>query len=237
MIKNHLALLLMIITPYFLHAQPGDLLRNTIQVTAEGKYEAEPDTALLEFSISMQQKTYKEANEAAVNATKKIAALLKKYKLDPKQAEFSLFQTQPVYDYENPKRPIIGYRVNSQVSIKFNDFSKLSYILPDLMKTNITDNQSVNYILENTEQAKRKAIQNAYQRARSMAESLAQADNKTVDEMIYASIDTFENKPLFRTMMAKGTSSAQESSHELFGAQKIAITAQIKAIFDVHSLK
>ncbi len=214
----------------------ASMLRNTIQVTAEGKYEAEPDTALLEFTISVQEQTYKEAHERAYRSTQQIAELLKKYNLDPKQAEFSLFQTQPVYDYNNPKRPLVGYRVHSSVSIKFTDFSKLSFILPDLMKTNIADNQSLLYILENTDAAKKKAIEDGYKRARFLAHALAQSEHKTIDEMIYASIDTFENRPQFRSIMTKEKSAtAMESPNEIFGAQKITITAQINAIFEMRA--
>lgn len=213
-------------------------LRNTIQVTAEGSYEADPDTALLEFTISAQQRNYKEAYEQALRATQNIEALLKKYELDPKKAEFSLFQVQPIYDYENPKRPLVGYRVHSNVSIKISDFKKLSLILPDLADNNITDNQSLHYILENNDDAKKKAIEDGYKRARLLAEALANSANKTIDEMIYASIDTSntdENRPLFK--MARGAAGAAlQSPSETFGMQKITITAQIHAIFEVRPM-
>jgi uncharacterized protein YggE len=62
-----------------------------------------------------------------------------------------------------------------------------------LADADITDTNSVNYTLDNTEEAKSKAVQDAYQRVRRSAEALASASGRTLGELSSATIDIQEN--------------------------------------------
>jgi uncharacterized protein YggE len=94
---------------------------NTVWVGADGKYEAEPDTVLVQFSISAQEEKQQDANEKASRAADHVRQLLRSNGLDPKEAQVGQFSVQPVYDYRNPKRKLVGYRVDTNISIKLKD--------------------------------------------------------------------------------------------------------------------
>src|SRR5882724_3709005 len=60
---------------------------NTVYVGADGKYEAQPDTALLQFNISAQEDSSKSAYERASKNAEQIRQILRANGVDPKSAE------------------------------------------------------------------------------------------------------------------------------------------------------
>ena len=140
---------------------------NTVFVGADGKFEANPDTALLQFNISAQEDTSRAAYDRASKSAEQIRQILRANGIEPKAAEIGYFSLQPVYDYKTPKRKLVAYRVNANVSLKLKDFSKISLILQQLADADITENQSIQYTLEDMDAAKTKAVEDAYRRARS----------------------------------------------------------------------
>ena len=116
---------------------------NTIWVGADGKYEAQPDTALVQFSISAQQDKLQDANQKASRAADQVRQLLRANGLDPKDAQVGQFSVQPVYDYKTAKRKLVGYRVDTNISIKLKDLAKVGPITQGLADMeDITGDQS-----------------------------------------------------------------------------------------------
>lgn len=210
---------------------------NTVYVGADGKYESAPDTALVQFNISAQEDTAKAAYDRAARASEQVRQILRSNGIEPQAAEIGFFSLQPVYDYRNPKRKLMGYRVNSSVSLKLKDFSKIAPIAQQLSEIDITDNQSVSYTLENIDSAKQKAVQDAYERARASAETVARAGNRSLTELLYASVDTFEQVRVlnagFAAPMAMRAMASQEAPAPTaeFSPQKIVVTAHVNAMF------
>jgi uncharacterized protein YggE len=206
---------------------------NTISVGADGRYEADPDTALIQFGISAQEETSKAAYDHASRSAQQVRQLLRDNGIDPKSAEIGYFSLQPVYDYRNPKRKLVGYRVNTSVTLKLHDFSKIGAIVQGLGDLDVTDNQSISYILDNMDQAKTRAAQDAVRRARSEATAVAETAGRTLGELIYASVDTFEMPrpvPMRMAMAEKAPGALPEPTAE-FSAQKITVTAHVNTTF------
>jgi uncharacterized protein YggE len=175
-----------------LAAQP-----NTIFVGADGKFEANPDTALLQFHISAQEETSRAAYDRASKAAEQVRQILRANGIEPKAAEIGFFSLQPVYDWKTPKSKLVGYRVNTNVSLKLKDFSKIASIVQQLADTDVTENQSVSYTLEDMDAAKTRAVEDAYRRARESAAAVARAGGRSLGELSYASVDTVENVRIF----------------------------------------
>ena len=96
---------------------------NTIYVSAEGRFEAPPDTADLQFNISAQESSAKSAYERGARSAEQVRQLLRNAGIDPAEAQFGFFALTPVYDYRSGKRKIVAYRANSSVRLKLKDFS------------------------------------------------------------------------------------------------------------------
>jgi len=206
---------------------------NSLYVGADGKYESAPDTALFQFNISVQEESAQKAYQRASQAAEQVRQLLKSNQIEPQSAEIGFFSLQPVYDYRNPKRKLVGYQVNTSVSVKLKDFAKVGPIVSQLSDLDVTQNQTLSYILENPEAAKAHAVEDAYHKAREEALSLARASGRALGELSYASVDvqpTGMPVPMMaaRAMHAEAAVSAPTAE---FTPQKITVTAHVNVLF------
>src|SRR5947209_7754671 len=85
---------------------------NSVFVGADGKFEANPDTALLQFNISAQDDTARGAYDRASKSSEQIRQILRSNGIEPKAAELGYCSLQPEYEYKNPKSKQYAYRVN-----------------------------------------------------------------------------------------------------------------------------
>jgi uncharacterized protein YggE len=209
---------------------------NTVYVGADGKFEASPDTALIQFEISAQEEDSKAAYDRASKAAEQIRRILRSNGIEPKAAEIGYYAVQPVYDYRSAKQKVVGYRVNANVSLKLKDFSKVAPIIQQLSDSDVA-NQSVSYTLEDVDVAKTRAVEDAYRRARELASALARAGGRTVGQLSYASVDTFENvRPVplrARPMAAMNMGAQQPAPTEEFSPQNSTVTAHVNAVFEL----
>jgi uncharacterized protein YggE len=209
---------------------------NTVWVGADGKYEAEPDTAVVQFNISAQEDNLQAANARATKAAEQVRQLLRTNGIEPKQAQVGMFSVQPVYDYKNPKRKLVGYRVETSITIKVKDFTKVGPITQGLADMDITGNQSLNYILEDMDAAKIKAVEDALHRAHEEAGAVAHSSGRSLGELSYASVDTYEQprpRPMMASPMAMRSADAVPAPTEEFGAQKVTVTAHVNAMYNL----
>jgi uncharacterized protein YggE len=210
-------------------------LPNTVFVGADGKFETAPDTALIQFNISAQADTAKEAYDQASKEADATRQVLRANGIDSKSAEIGFFSLNPVYDWKNPKRKIIAYQVATSVSLKLKDFSKIAPVTQQLADASVSESQSLSYTLDSTDEAKAKAVADAYRRARASAQSLATASGRTLGELSYASVDTSENirvfAPMQRRPMAMAMAGATPAPTEEFTPQNVTVTAHVNAMF------
>jgi len=210
-------------------------LPNTVFVGADGKFETAPDTALIQFNISAQADTSKEAYDQASKEADATRQVLRSNGIDPKSAEIGFFSLNPIYDWKNPKRKIVAYQVTTSVTLKLKDFSKIAPVTQQLADASVSESQSLSYTLDSTEEAKAKAVADAYRRARASAQSLATASGRTLGELSYASVDTFENirmvPPLQRRAMPMAMAPAAPAPTEEFTPQNVTVTAHVNAMF------
>jgi uncharacterized protein YggE len=210
---------------------------NTVFVGADGKFETAPDTAVIQFNISAQADTAKEAYDQAAKQAETTRQVLRANGIDPKAAEVGFFSLNPQYDWKNPKHKVIGYQVSASVTIKLKEFSKIGPITQQLADASISDSQSLSYTLDSTESAKSKAVADAYSRAHASAQSLAAASGRTLGELSYASVDISENvrivAPMPRRAMPMATAAAAPAPTEEFSPQNVTVTAHVNAMFEL----
>lgn len=226
----------LLVLSILVHAQAPAVtaLPNTIYVGADGKFETAPDTAVIQFNISTQADTAKEAYDLASKQAEATRQVLRANGIDPKSAEIGFFSVSPQYNWKDPKRRIVGYQVTTSVNLKLKDFSKIGPITEQLADASVGDSQTLSYTLESTEEAKGKAVADAYHRARTSAQALANASGRTLGELSYASVDTFEN---IRVMApaphakAMGAMAATPVPMEEFKPQNVTVTAHVNAMF------
>src|SRR6266404_5212638 len=207
---------------------------NTVFVGADGKFETAPDTALIQFNISAQADSAKYAYDQAAKQAEATRQVLRANGIDPKSAEIGFFSLNPQYDWKNPKHRVIGYQVTTSVSLKLKDFSKIGPVTQQLAEASVSESQSLSYTLDLPDEAKSKAVADAYRRARASAQSLAAASGRTLGELSYASVDTFENIRVMAPMQRRGPMAMAAQSPaptEEFSPQNVTVTAHVNAMF------
>ncbi len=233
---SYLACALLIFSATTLAQNPTvNAMPNTVFVGADGKFETTPDTALIQFNISAQSDNAKDAYDQAAKQAEATRQILRTNGIDPKSAEIGFLAVNPQYDWKNPKHKVIGYQVTTSVSLKLNDFGKIGPITQQLADASVSDSQSLSYTLDATEDAKTKAVADAYRRARASAQSLAAASGRTLGELSYASVDTFENvrvvAPMQRRAMPMAMATQGPAPTEEFSPQNVTVSAHVNAMF------
>jgi len=229
---KRIALALLICSAIFAVAQQQPIL-NSVAAGADGKYEAAPDTAVIQFNIAAQENTSQAAYDRASKAAEQVRQLMRDNSIDPASAQIGGYSISPVFDYKSPKRKLIGYTVNTGVTLKLKDFSKIGPIVQQLTDLDLTDSQSISYTLDYMEAAKAKAVADAYHKARATAEVIASASNRTLSDLLQASVDSFEPGPRPMMTFAKlnAAPNAAPAPTEQFTPQTITVTAHVNAIF------
>ena len=208
---------------------------NTLYVGADGKFESAPDTAVLQFDVSVQAESSQAAYQQASKDVEEVRQVFHANGVEPRAATIGFFSVQPTYEWKNGRQKPTGYRVTTDVTLKLKDFSKIGPIAGQLADANVSERQTLNYTLENIDQAKDKAVEDAYRRAHDSAEALARAAGRTVGELSYASIDISENQRIFAPHM-RAMAAAQNvtpAPTEEFTPQNVTITAHVNAVFNL----
>lgn len=209
---------------------------NTLYTGADGKFEAPPDTALVQFNISSQADNAKAAYDQAAKQAEQTRQIMRDNGIDPKTAQIGSYSIEPMYDWKTAKRKLVGYLVSTGVTLKLKDFGKIGPITQQLADAAVSESQSISYTLDNMDEAKSKAVEDAYRRARAAADSLAKAAGRSVGELSYASVDTFENvRPVgIMTRTAMFTKAeATGAPTEQFTPQTVNVTAHVNALFSL----
>ncbi|MGD1078874.1 MAG: SIMPL domain-containing protein [Candidatus Sulfotelmatobacter sp.] len=208
---------------------------NSVYVGAEGKFESAPDTAQIQFNVSVQDETSQAAFLRASKNVEEVRQVLRANGIEPKAATIGFLSVQPVYEWR-PKQRVIGYRVTTDVTLKLKDFAKVGPITQQLADANVSETQTLSYTLENIDEAKNKAIADAYRRAHNSADTLARASGRTLGDLSYASVDTFENPRIVMPHMARTMSAmaaAPPAPTEEFTPQTVTVTAHVNALFSL----
>lgn len=228
--------LLLSATPAFTQDRPAVTAQpNTVYVGADGKFESAPDTAVLQFNVSVQDASSQAAFQGATKEVEQVRQVLRANGIEPKTASVGFLSVQPVFEWR-PKQHVVGYRVTTDVTLKLKDFAKVGPITQQLAEANVSETQTLSYTLENIDEAKTKAIEDAYRRARNSAETLGRASGRSIGELFYASVDTFENPRIVMPHMARSMaamSTAAPAPTEEFTPQSVTVTAHVNALFSL----
>jgi uncharacterized protein YggE len=208
---------------------------NTVYVGADGKFEAAPDTAVLRMDIATQQDSARAAYDKVSAAAEQVRKALRDNGVDAKAMQVGFYAVQPMYDWKSPKHRVIGYRVTTSVTLKLRDFSKIGPLTAAMANIDEAENQSVSYDLDDVEQAKSKAAEDALKKARTQANAIAVTSGRSLGELLFASSEV--SQPVIlpmamgrQPMMARATEAAPAPTAE-FSPQNVTITAHVSALF------
>jgi uncharacterized protein YggE len=120
------------------------------------------------------------------------------------------------------------------VKLKLRDFNKVGPLTEQLANIEEASNQSVDYTLEDMEQAKAKASEDALKKARNQAGAVAVAGGRALGELLYASVDVNQQQIIpmvMRAAVPMKSAAAEVAPTAEFTPQTVTINAHVNALF------
>lgn len=149
----------------------------SISVDADGKVMATPDLARLTLEVETQAATAAAAGQENAKQANAVLAAVKQV-LGPEDKLRTLgYRLLPVHSYKDKSSPpeIKGYRAVNQFEVKAMDVARLGTVIDTAMKNGATRVNGPYWSHSRLEELQRQAAVNALERARRLAEALAQA--------------------------------------------------------------
>jgi hypothetical protein len=149
----------------------------SISVDADGKVMATPDLARLTLEVETQAATAAAAGQENAKQANTLLAAVKPV-LGPEDKLRTLgYRLLPVHAYKDKSSPpeIKGYQAVNQIEVKVLDVARLGTVMDTAMKNGATRVTGPYWSHSRLEELQRQAAVNALERARRLAEALAQA--------------------------------------------------------------
>ncbi len=166
----------------------GDSLMpvKTITVSAEGKVTVSPDIAKLSFSVVSEganPKTLADNNIKKMNAA---IDFIKSKGVDEKDIKTTQYDLSPRYNYDkNTGRSYIyAYTLTQTVLVKIRDLNKVAEVLAGLPPLGINQISSVSFDIDDPEKFLTEARNQAFDKAKTKAENMAEKNNAALGEVI-----------------------------------------------------
>ena len=183
-----ISLFFLLTLPAAAQNQDVKVIADTIVVQAEGKYEADPDLATVEFNISSQEKELKRAYDIATESLRRIVELAGRNGLKREDVSTGVLTVFPLYEGDR-KRKTRAYLVQGRVVLHVRDFSRIGAILDESVQDGITDFRSLTYSLADEEAAKQHAVAEAMRRAVGRATAALEQKGQKLGMLRYATLD------------------------------------------------
>ena len=149
----------------------------SISVDADGKVMATPDLAKLTLEVETQSATAAAAGQENAKQANAVLAAVKPV-LGPEDKLRTLgYRLMPVHSYKDKSSPpeIKGYQAVNQIEVKVLDVARLGTVIDTALKSGATRVNGPYWSHSRLEELQRQAAVNALERARRLAEAMAQA--------------------------------------------------------------
>jgi uncharacterized protein len=175
--------------PAATQTQESKFIADTIVIQAEGKYEADPDLATLRFSISIQEKELKRAYDKVAQSMQHILQVARQNGLREEEISRSALTVIPFYEGDRTKRRTRSYLVESEVTLRVRDFSKIGSLLDDSIQEGIVELRSLTYSLADEEATKERAVADATRHAEGRAGAAMEQKGQKLGALRYVYVD------------------------------------------------
>lgn len=231
-------------------------LDKTPQITVTGNAEVlvEPDEAYISLDVTKLDKVLDIAKKQNDETTAKILEVTRRFNIPAQNVNIRNISVEmknriirdpkkPVYDEDGDltgEKIFIGYEVSKTIRIKFLELNKFEELFAELLKTGVTEVNSVSFETSKLRQYKDQARDMALKAAKEKATAMAGSVGQTIGKAIRITEGTVSNSTLnysnlnsnstanFRSTPAVETVSTSVGS---FSPGTISISAQATVVF------
>ena len=159
---------------------------STITVSGSGHVSVVPDMAEISFGIITEDTDVKKAQEQNSVEAQKVIDKLKELGIAEKSIKTTGYDVTPQYNYDYDSYDIsgiVGYTVNTQLSVSDLKIEDSSTIISQCVKAGINTMNGISFKCSNYDEAYNKALADAIKHAEKKAQAIADASGKTLAEV------------------------------------------------------
>jgi len=149
--------------------------RNTITVSGEGKVVGIPDVAHIDLGTTVDRPTVAAAQKENTRIMNELISRLKTSGVDAKDIQTTSYNVYPAYDWNNGKQTLRGYTVSQNVHVKIRDLEKVGDIIGTAGELGANQIGGITFSVDDPEelrsQARLKALENAKEKAKTLADA------------------------------------------------------------------
>ena len=207
----------------------------TITVTGEGKINAVPDIATISFSVISQGTDPELIQTANTEKMNKAIALVKAQGVTQKDIMTSGYNLYPRYRYDRNggQQTLDGYELSQTVTVKIRDLTKISSILVGLTPLGVNNISSPQFTIDDPDQLKSQAREEAFADAYSKARSMAKQNGVRIARVVSFS-ESGNYYPIYYSrdaMMGKGGAEGVPAPTIEPGSQDV--TSQVSVTYEI----
>jgi len=213
----------------------------SFSVSGVGEVVAVPDVAEFSFSVITQGST-DIASSQETNTEKTNAAIdfVKSKGVDAKDIKTASYNLEPRYQYYNclpnyledgsarpcPPPEIVGYTVTQTVLVKVRDFSKVGDVLGGVIGAGANSVSQLTFTIDDDEKVLSEAREEAINKAKEKAESIAEAAGFSVGRLLSISESGVYPRPMYYAkdiVYGLGGGEAQSAQSIEPGSQEVTV--------------
>jgi len=207
MLQNASRLFITISTILFLFTSQNSFADDnkpaTISLSGTGSVSIAPDMAIVSFGVVKEAKTARLALDENNKAMASVLTAMEENGIDKKDLQTSGFNIQPKYFYpkrksngEQPSPEITGYRVSNNLTIRIRELEKAGEILDLSVTLGINSGGNIQFTNEDTSSMLKEARSKAVTDAVEKAQTLAQAANVELGDILNISENASRPRPI-----------------------------------------
>lgn len=205
----------------------------TFETTAEGVATVVPDEAVVDLGINQRAATVAEVQEAVNTVMRNLKDRLVKLGVEEKNIKTTNYSIYPEEDYSSGRSRVIGYRVDSRVEIRVNDFGKISQAIDaaTAVGANVVSGLRFEVSESLRDKAATEARKTAIDKAKNKAEETAKAAGVRLGKILTVQEGVVNNgivpRPLMLEKAVDGAGDMTQPTEVLPGTSEVKVSVTL----------
>lgn len=206
--------------------------RDTITIQGEGRVTAVPDIGAITVSIVNENKDAAKAMDANNKQFNQLIDALRKAGIEKKDMTTSQYNVYPKYEWPDGKQVLTGYEVSQSLTVKIRNLDKSGEIISLAGQNGANQVSGLTFTIDDPEslrqQAREKALQNALEKASTLARQTGTHLGKIVSFSESSSGGYPTPSPIYYDRMAESGMANMSAPSIEAGSQDIYVYATVQ---------
>jgi len=207
--------------------------RDTITISGEGKIKAIPDIATIQLGLSTEKKTVAAAQKENTDKMNQLIEQLKKQGVEKKDIQTTNYSIYPQYDWIEGKQTLRGYQVNETVTVKIRNLDKIGDILSMAGDLGLNQVGGLNFDIDEPEKLKQEARIKALENAKEKAKALAEIMGVKLGKVVSFTESSQTPYPIYKSYALEGVGGGGSAPSPNIESGSTEITVNATVVYEI----